>query len=198
VGNHDYGTAGAAGYFGYFGAAAGDSTKGYYSYDLGAWHVIALNANCTIVSCAAGSAQERWLRADLAAHPNLCTLAYWHQPRFSSGTTHGSSTTVGPLWQALYDGHADLVLSAHEHNYERFGPLDPSGGVDPVRGLRSFVVGTGGRSHYPLGSPLPGSEARNGDTFGVLQLTLKANGFDWQFVPEAGKSFRDAGSAGCR
>jgi hypothetical protein len=105
---------------------------------------------------------------------------------------------VAPLWQALYDAHADLVLSAHEHNYERFGPLDPSGRVDPDRGIRSFVVGTGGRSHYPLGAPLPGSEARNSDTFGVLQLTLKATGFDWQFLPEAGRTFHDAGSAACR
>jgi len=197
AGNHDYETSGARDYFSYFGPAAGDGAKGYYSYDIGSWHVVALNANCSNVSCSAGGAQERWLRADLAAHPAACTLAYWHQPRFSSGSTHGSTTSVDPLWKALYDGNADLVLEGHEHNYERLGPLDSSGRVDPGRGLRSFVVGTGGHSHYPFGAPIPGSEMRNGDTFGVLQLTLGAHGFDWQFVPEAGKPFRDSGSAGC-
>ena len=198
AGNHDYATAGAAGYFGYFGPAAGNPARGYYSYDLGAWHVVALNSNCSIVSCSTGSAQERWLRDDLAAHPDGCTLAYWHHPRFSSGTTHGSSSAVSPLWQALYAGHADLVLQGHEHNYERFAPLDPSGRSDPERGLRSFVVGTGGRSHYPLGPPLPGSEARNGDTYGVMQLTLRPSGVDWQFLAVAGGRFGDTGSADCR
>jgi hypothetical protein len=197
AGNHDYGTAGAAGYYGYFGAAAGDPSKGYYSYDLGTWHVVALNSNCSVVSCGAGSAQEQWLRADLAASSATCTLAYWHHPRFSSGTAHGSSTTVAPLWQALYDNNADLVLAGHEHNYERFGPLGPSGQVDSARGLRSFVVGSGGRSHYGFGTPLTGSEVRNSDAYGVLQLTLAAEGFTWQFVPEAGRTFTDAGSAAC-
>jgi hypothetical protein len=197
AGNHDYATAGAAGYFGYFGALAGDAGTGYYSYDLGRWHVVALNSNCSIVSCAAGSAQEQWLRADLAGHPTACTLAYWHHPRFSSGTTHGSSTAVAALWQALYENDADLVLQGHEHNYERFGPLDPSGHPDLARGLRSFVVGTGGRSHYPFGSPIAGSEVRNSDAFGVLQLTLRSTGFDWEFVAEAGETFTDSGWAGC-
>jgi hypothetical protein len=197
TGNHDYATAGAAGYFGYFGPVAGDPAQGYYGYDLGSWHVVALNSNCSNVSCAAGGAQERWLRADLAAHPTACTLAYWHHPRFSSGTTHGSSTATAALWQALYDANADLVLQGHEHNYERFAPLDPSGRSDPARGLRSFVVGTGGASHYPLGAALPGSEARNADTYGVLQLTLRGDGFDWQFLAQAGKTFRDTGSARC-
>lgn len=196
-GNHDYGTAGATGYYGYFGAAAGDPGTGYYSYDLGTWHVIALNSNCSVVACSAGSAQEQWLRADLAAHPNACTLAYWHHPRFSSGTTHGSSTTVAPLWQALYDGNADVVLEGHEHNYERFAPLDPSGQLDTARGVRSIVVGTGGRSHYAFGTPITGSEVRNSDTFGVLQLTLRPSGYDWQFVPEAGTTFADSGSGAC-
>jgi len=195
-GNHDYATAGASGYFGYFGSAAG-SGQGYYSYDAGPWHVVVLNSNCSIISCAAGGTQERWLRADLAAHPAACTLAYWHHPRFSSGSSHGSSTTVAPLWQALYDNRADLVLEGHEHNYERFAPLDPSGQLDQARGIRSFVVGTGGRSHYPFGIPLAGSEARNRDAFGVLQLTLKPNGFNWEFLAQTGKNFSDAGSAAC-
>lgn len=196
-GNHDYATPGAAGYFGFFGAAAGDPTKGYYSYDLGAWHVVALNSNCWAVSCARGGAQEAWLRADLAAHPRRCTLAYWHHPRFSSGRVHGSTPAVGPLWQALYDAGVDVVLAGHEHTYERFAPLDPAGAVDPARGLRSFVVGTGGRSHYAFGAALPGSEVRNSGTYGVLQLTLQAEGLAWQFLPEPGKAFRDAGTAGC-
>ena len=196
-GNHDYGTSGASGYFGYFGPPAGDPTRGYYSYDVGAWHVVALNSNCSEVPCASGSAQERWLRADLAASPSRCTLAYWHHPRFSSGREHGSSMSVAPLWQALYDSGADLVLAGHEHNYERLGPLNPSGAADPARGLRSFVVGTGGASHYGFGRPIPGSEVRNGDTFGVLELVLKPTGYDWRFLPVAGKKFTDAGSASC-
>ncbi len=196
-GNHDYGTSGAAGYFDYFGAAAGDAAKGYYSYDIGSWHLVALNSNCSTVSCAAGGAQERWLRADLAAHPAACTLAYWHHPRFSSGTVHGSSTAVGPLWQALYDGNADLVLAGHEHSYERFGPLDPAGRADPARGIRSFVVGTGGRSSYPIGAPLPGSEVRSTGTEGLLQVTLRPGGYAWQFLPVAGRTFRDSGTGRC-
>ncbi|MGH9277189.1 MAG: metallophosphoesterase family protein [Acidimicrobiales bacterium] len=197
AGNHDYETPGASGYFGYFGAAAGEPGAGYYSYDVGAWHVIVLNSNCGDVSCSAGRAQEQWLRGDLAAANRACTLAYWHHPRFSSGTRHGSSATVAPFWQALYDGGADLVLTGHEHNYERLGPLTPAGALDEARGIRSFVVGTGGRSHYGFGRPITGSEVRNDDTYGVLQLTLKATSFDWQFLPEAGKTFTDAGSAPC-
>lgn len=149
------------------------------------------------MACSTGSAQEQWLRSDLAAHPNACTVAYWHHPRFSSGTSHGSSTTVQPLWQALYDNNADLVLSGHEHNYERFAPLTPSGQLDAARGIREFVVGTGGRSHYTFGTPITGSEVRNSDTYGVLQLTLHANGYDWNFLPEAGKTFSDSGSGTC-
>ena len=196
-GNHDYGTAGAAGYFGYFGAAAGDPAKGYYSYDLGNWHVVSLNSNCSIVSCAAGSAQEQWLRADLAASAKPCTVAYWHHPRFSSGATHGSSTTVQPLYQALYDFNADLVLVGHEHNYERFAPMTPAGSVDSARGIRQFVVGTGGRSHYGFGTPIPGSEVRNSTAYGVLKVTLNPSGYDWQFLPVAGQTFTDAGTQAC-
>lgn len=196
-GNHDYATAGAAGYFGYFGDAAGDPATGYYSFEVGTWHVVALNSNCTVVSCAAGHAQEQWLRADLARSPSRCTLAYWHHPRFSSGRAHGSSTAVAPLWQALYDAGADVVLSGHEHHYERLGPLDPSGRLDPERGIRSFVVGTGGRSHYRFGAPVVGSEVRDEATFGVLELTLSDGRFAWTFVPVAGASFTDSGSAGC-
>ena len=195
-GNHDYHTAGASGYFGYFGAAAGDPSKGYYSFDLGTWHLIALNSNCTFVGgCDAGSPQETWLRADLAANQLGNILAYWHRPRYSSGFTHGSSTRVRDLYQALYDFHADLIIVGHEHNYERFAPQDADGGADPAWGIREFVVGTGGASHYNFGPPLPNSEVRNSDTFGVLKLTLHPNSYDWDFVPEAGKTFTDSGSS---
>ncbi|HEX2191798.1 MAG TPA: metallophosphoesterase [Acidimicrobiales bacterium] len=196
-GNHDYDTTHAAGYFGYFGAAAGDPTKGYYSYDLGAWHVIVLNSNCPSTSCEVGGSQERWLRTDLAASGASCTLAYWHHPPFSSGSTHGSDDAVAPLFRALYEAGAELVLAGHEHNYERFAPLAPSGKVDPARGIRTFVVGTGGRSLYGFGSPHPGSEARNRDAFGILALDLEAGGYRWEFVPQAGKTFTDSGSGTC-
>jgi hypothetical protein len=197
-GNHDYGTAGAAEYYRYFGAAAGDPAKGYYSYDLagGAWHAVVINSNCSTVSCAAGSAQERWLRADLAASRAPCTVAYWHHPRFSSGT-HGSSAALAPIWQALYDHGADLVLAGHDHTYERFAPQRPDGTPEPAFGIRSFVVGTGGRSHYAFRTPLPNSERRDNTSFGVLRFTLRSGGYDWAFVPIAGNQFTDAGSGSC-
>ncbi|TAK62486.1 MAG: hypothetical protein EPO22_07485 [Dehalococcoidia bacterium] len=197
AGNHEYLTTGAAGYFGYFGSAAGDPAKGYYSYDLGAWHVVVINSNCSQVGgCGAGSPQETWLRADLAAHPAACTLAYWHHPRFSSGSTHGDNTSVQPIWQALQDYDADVVLNGHEHNYERFAPQTATGIADPA-GIVEFVVGTGGGGHYPFGTPEANSLVRNGDTFGVLQLTLHAASYDWQFVHVAGATFTDSGSANC-
>lgn len=195
AGNHDYNTPGATGYYGYFGAAAGDPSTGYYSYDLGGWHLIVLNSN---LSMSVGSAQEQWLRADLAAHQSAgCTLAYWHHPRFSSGSGHGNEPATQPLWQALYDYNADLVLGGHDHDYERFAPQTPAGAADPVRGIREFVVGTGGRSHYALGTLQPNSEVFNGVTFGVLKLILSSGGYSWQFVPVAGSAFTDSGSGSC-
>jgi acid phosphatase type 7 len=197
-GNHDYQTFEAMGYYGFFGPRAGQPGKGWYSFDRGRWHLIALNSNCEVVGgCQPGSEQERWLRGDLAAHPARCTLAFWHHPRFSSGTTHGSDPAVGGLWLALYQAGADVVLVGHEHNYERFAPLDPLGGVDPARGVREFVVGTGGKSHYPFGSPLAGSEARNSDSFGLLQLQLRPTGYSWRFLPAQGSSFQDSGTGSC-
>ncbi|HSJ85625.1 MAG TPA: SdiA-regulated domain-containing protein, partial [Anaerolineales bacterium] len=192
-GNHDYNTSGAAGYFGYFGPLAGDPTKGYYSYDISGWHIIALNSE---ISITAGSTEEQWLRADLAAHPTACTLAYWHEPRFSSGTVHGNSTTVAALWQALYQYGADIVLNGHEHVYERFAKQNPSGIADPL-GIREFVVGTGGFLYDDFGTPLPNSEIRNGNTNGVLKLTLHPTSYDWQFIPIAGQTFTDAGTGTC-
>jgi Calcineurin-like phosphoesterase len=197
AGNHEYGTPGASGYFKYFGAAAGDPQKGYYSYDLGAWHIIVINSNCARVGgCKAGSPQEQWLRADLAAHPATCLLAYWHHPLFSSGQ-HGNFVSMQPIWQALYEAGADVVVSGHDHDYERFAPQDPTGAADPVRGIRQFVVGTGGKNHYGFSTIMPNSEVHNSDTFGVLKLTLHATSYDWQFIPVAGKTFTDAGSGVC-
>ena len=197
-GNHEYNTANATGYYSYFGSAAGDPAKGYYSYDLGDWHIIVLNSgNCAVVSCADGSAQEVWLRGDLAANTKPCTLAYWHHPRFNSGASHGNNTAVTPFWHALYDGNADVILNGHEHVYERFAPQTWEGVTDAARGIRQFTVGTGGRSHYTFGAIQPNSERREGNTYGVLKLTLRANSYDWQFVPVAGQTFTDSGSGTC-
>jgi hypothetical protein len=202
-GNHDYDTQGAEGYFDYFGKAAGDPSEGYYSYDLGAsWHIVALNSNCEEVpgGCEEGSQQVRWLKADLAANDDKkCTLAYMHHPRFSSGVKHGNTHYVKPLWEALYEAGADVVLSAHEHNYERFAPQNPGGREDPEGGIREFVVGTGGgKGTYPILEPIANSEVHNDDTYGVLRLTLRPKGYDWRFVPVEGETFTDSGSAKCQ
>ncbi len=199
-GNHDYNTAGAEGYYTYFGAAASPldinctvNCKGYYSYDLGTWHIIVLNSE---IDRAVGSPQEQWLRADLAAHQSVCTLAYWHKPRFSSGG-HGNTTTVQPFWQVLYDYEADVVLNGHDHDFERFAPQDPTGQADPTRGIREFVVGTGGAGLTPFLTIQPNSEIRNNTTTGVIKLTLHPTSYDWEFVPIAGQTFTDSGSSNC-
>lgn len=198
VGNHEYQVPGAADYYSYFGARAGDPSKGYYSFDLGDWHIIALNSNCAAVGgCGAGSAQEQWLRADIAAHPRACTLAFWHHPRFSSGS-HGNNAAYTAFWQALYSAGTELVLVGHDHSYERFAPQTASGVADPERGIRQFVVGTGGKDHYSQPTIQPNSEVRNGDTHGVLKLDLHAESYSWEFVPEAGATFTDSGSDNCR
>lgn len=194
-GNHEYHTLGAAGYFSYFGGLAGEPARGYYSYDVGDWHVVSLNSNCVAVSCAAGSDQDRWLRADLAAHPVACTLAYMHHPRFSSGM-HGGLSHLSSLWDALYSAGADAVLAGHEHSYERFAPQTPGGAADPTRGLRLFVVGTGGGPLRGFQSAEPNSEVRDASTHGVLALRLHPAGYDWRFHPTAG-AFADSGSAAC-
>jgi Ca2+-binding RTX toxin-like protein len=199
-GNHEPGN--ATGYFDYFNGsgvsngAAGPRGKGYYSYDVGTWHLIALNSNCSQVPCASGSAQERWLRADLAAHTNACTLAYWHHPRFSSGHD-GNNTFMQPLWQDLYDGGAEVALSGHSHDYERFAPQNASGKLDRVNGIRQFVVGTGGAFFTGISTKKPNSEVRQNSTYGVLSLTLGASSYTWKFVPESGKSFTDSGTTAC-
>ena len=192
-GNHEYNTSGASGYFDYFGALAGPNRNGWFSKDVGNWHFISLNSE---VNTAAGSPQEQWLRADLAANTKACTVAMWHSPLFTSGS-HSPDAGVRPLFQALYDYNADLVLTGHNHNYERFAPMKPDGTLDPVRGIREFVAGMGGAGHYNFTMNAPNSEARNSDTFGVLKLTLHSNSYDWQFLPEAGKTYTDSGTTSC-
>ena len=196
LGNHEYGTAGAAPYFAYFGAAAGDPTKGYYSLDLGTWHVVVLNSNCTLVSCAAGSAQETWLRADLVAHPAACTIALWHHPQFSSGY-HGADPSTRPFWDALYAAGAEIILNGHEHDYERFAPQTPA-----VRPTRASVSGSSSwaRAGRRSGSSRPtaaNSEVKDATSWGVLKLTLHASSYDYVFVPIAGDAFTDSGSGSC-
>lgn len=197
AGDEDYETAGASGYFGYFGAAAGDPQEGYYSYERGTWHVVVLNSNCTKVGgCGAGSAQERWLREDLRAHPSSCTAAYFHHPRYSSGRV-GNHSSVRPFWKALHEAGAEVVLSGHSHTYERFAPQDPSGRTDQARGIRQFVVGTGGRSLNSFGTEQANSEKRISGSFGVIRLELRPGGYDWQFVTAPGGKVADSGSGSC-
>jgi hypothetical protein len=187
----------ADGYFSYFGPAAGDPAKGWYSYDLGGWHLIALNSECDEVgSCTTNAPQLRWLRADLEANQRRCTLAYWNRPRFSSGQ-HGGQTTLTALWHELYGGGADVVLSAHAYDYERFAPQDPFGRANPVHGIRAFVVGTGGRHLERFDTVQRNSERRSADTFGVLRLTLRPDSYDWQFVPTVREGFTDTGTGQC-
>jgi acid phosphatase type 7 len=199
-GNHEYKTPGAEGYFGYFGDRAGDPDKGYYSFDLGAWHLVALNSECEEVGgCDRGSPQERWLRNDLAGHRDRCVLAYLHAPRFSSGGEHGSDDAYEDFWQALYDAGAEVVLGGHDHHYERFAPLDPDANLDEQRGVRQFVVGTGGAERHGLDDDREhGSEVANDTTYGVLELTLSPDEYRWRFVPVRGDpGFSDSGSAPC-
>ena len=216
IGNHEYEADPAAtGYFDYFNGVgnangpAGDRSQGYYSYDIvlpsgKSWHLVSLNSQCAdpdagvtgqLGACAVGSGQEQWLRADLAAHPAACTLAYWHHPTFNS-STFGQNPSTAPLWQALQDAGADVVLSGHTHFYERFAPQDAFGAADPA-GLREFIVGTGGHSHFGFATIQPNSEVRENTTFGVLEMTLHDGSYDWRFVPEAGASYTDSGTAAC-
>ena len=199
AGNHDYGYSKASGYYGYFGSAAGDPTKGYYSFNLGAWHILAINSNCSEITggCAVGGAEERWVRADLAANAGqLCTLAFFHHPRYSSGY-EGDSTFMSPIFEDLYNANADVVLSGHSHDYERFGPQDNASNLDNGRGITQFVVGTGGAFFTGFSGTKPNSQVRQNTTFGVLSLTLHPTSFTWRFVPEAGRTWTDAGSRSC-
>ncbi len=206
VGNHEYFTSGgtgcttdntgAAGYYQYFGSAAGTVGQGFYSFNIGTWHLIALNSSCSQAGgCNSFSPQYQWLQADLAAHPNQCTLAYWHIPLFSSGGRANAATR--PFWTLLYNAHADIVLSGHDHIYERFAPQNSTGTLDQANGIREFIVGTGGADHTSIVSVAANSQVRNATTFGILKLTLHPASYDWKFEPEAGQTFTDSGSQAC-
>jgi hypothetical protein len=192
-GNHEYESSNAAPYFAYFGASAGPAGRGYYSFDIGAWHIISLNSN---VDASAGSPQDQWLKADLAASTARCTLAYWHHPLFSSGL-HGSDAKMQILWRDLFDAGADLVISGHDHDYERFAPQTADGIADNARGIREFIVGTGGRSSYPILTVRPNSERHSSDGFGVLRLSLGRQDYNWMFVPVTAASVIDSGTGNC-
>jgi hypothetical protein len=187
-GNHEYNTSGAAGYFQYF-----HNVPSYYAYNLGSWRIYALNSEIDVSD---SSPQIAWLVEDLASNPSRCVLAYWHKPRWSSGTQNGSAPNMQTLWKILYEAGAELVINGHEHNYERFAEMD-STGVEVTQGLREIVVGTGGAGLYPFGTPLPASQVRDNETFGVLKLTLHPTGYDWEFIPAADATFTDRGSSDC-
>lgn len=195
-GNHEYKSKNADGYYAYFGAAAGNPARPYYSFNLGTWHIVALNSECSSVvgGCGKGSPQEKWLAADLAAHPSRCTLAFWHQPRFSSGG-HGDNPAYQAFWNDLYAAGADIVLNGHDHDYERFAPQTPSA-VPAASGIQEFVVGTGGKGLRAFHMIRPNSQVRSA-TFGILKLQLHPTSYDWRFVPIAGSTFTDSGHASC-
>jgi Calcineurin-like phosphoesterase len=193
-GNHDYLQPGARPYFDYFGLLAGERGKGYYAYSLGSWRLYALNSN---IPMGVGSPQETWLRVDLAANRASCVLAYWHHPRFSAGE-YGDDVRSEAIWRALYDANAEVVLTGHDHNYQRYAPMSPGGGVDRTRGIRQFVVGTGGNGHYPLVARIDGTrEAGDDRSHGVLKLTLSRHGYGWRFIPVPGMTFTDGGFGVC-
>jgi hypothetical protein len=201
-GNHEYLAPGAAPYFAYWGERAGPAGRGYYSYDLGAWHIVVLNTNCdqkSVGGCGAGSPEESWLKEDLAAHSNACILAYGHHALFSSGifSKHARHAELRQFWRDLYAVHADLILAGHEHSYERFAPQNPDGARDDAHGIREIVAGTGGKDHGPLGFASANSEVRDWTTFGVLKLTLGPGNYSWEFIPVEGRSFHDSGSGAC-
>jgi calcineurin-like phosphoesterase family protein len=194
IGNHDLITGNGQPYFDYFGEQAGPKGRGYYSYDLGAWHIIALKGTEPV---GATSPQAMWLRDDLATHSTDCVLAYWHMPVFSSGP-HGGTSEMREVWKILYDAGADVVVSSHDHVYERFAPMDANGKPDPQRGIREFLVGTGGAGVYKFRNKLAGnSEVHDNSTYGVLKFTLNKGRYAWEFVPMAGQKFTDSGSAAC-
>ena len=193
LGNHDLKTDDGRPYFSYFGDNAGPGGRGYYSYDLGSWHIISMNSEDDADD---RSPQGRWLQEDLKANPSDCILAYWHSPRFSSGP-HGSDKGVRDLWRLLYEAGAEIVISGHDHLYERFAPQNPKGKADPERGIRQFIVGTGGAGVYKFKKPAPNSEIRDNSTYGVLKFTLGSGTYQWEFVPIAVGNFTDSGSGTC-
>lgn len=201
------GSPGNEGYFAYFGAASHAESDGYYSFDLGGWHVIVLNSECGSVDrgnaadgCAEGSPQNDWLEADLAVNSEACTLAFMHKRRFSS-RKNGEQTDpkMKPFWDDLYAARADVILGGHSHSYERFESQNPSGQADP-NGIVQFIVGTGGKSHGGLADPagrLPTSETGTSKNFGLLKLTLNPSSYDWKYIVESGSAFSDSGTGNC-
>jgi hypothetical protein len=198
LGNHDYNNGHVSGVWDYWGSRAGPRNLGYYSFDLGAWHIVVLNSNASFVPTGVGSAQDTWLQNDLAANTRKCTVVTFHQPRFFSSNTPGWTTdeSVEQFWNRLYAANVDLVLNGQQHQYERLAPMTPDGALDAQRGLRSINVGTGGESTALPIAMHPNSEVVS-DAFGVLKLTLYADRYTWEFVPLAGETFRDQGSGTC-
>lgn len=197
-GNHEYYSTGTRPYYNYFRARAGIPSRGYYSYDRGSWHIIALNSNCDKVGgCSVNSPQGRWLRQDITNNPSRCTLAYFHHPLFAPGGKT-ESTAVRPFWRTLYDRGADVILSGHAHRYERFVPQTPTGTRDLSRGIREFIVGTGGKPpEGPINGTAPNSVVKNDKTPGVLKLNLGAGSYTWKFVNIPGTTFTDSGTGRC-
>jgi hypothetical protein len=195
-GNHDWDDPDLAGYLAYFGDAAAPDGTTWYSYDLGTWHVVVLDSECGKVGgCDPDSEQGRWLAADLSASGAQCTVAIFHHPRFSSGE-HGNIRAVAPLWDALHAAGTDVIVNGHDHDYERFAPQDPDGREDRERGIRQFVVGTGGTPLRAFADTKPNSELRASISHGVLALTLREGGYGWRFHATEGR-FSDEGTATC-
>lgn len=192
-GNHDYSDGGPDRYFDYFGERAGPRPAGYYSYDLGTWHVLALN---TAIRIDSGSAQDAWIHEDLDTHLGRCTVAYMHHPRFSSGP-HTEQGRVAYLWKVFAKYGVSVAIAGHDHIYERFAPLDGDGKADSVNGIRQFVAGTGGAERYTFRDILPGSETHSGDAYGLLKLTLLPGHYQWEFIPVEQDGYRDRGESPC-
>ena len=192
AGNHEYRTEDAKGYFNYFDSRAGKPNKGYYGFKQEDWQLIALNSN---IGVRRGSRQVEWLRRKLTTNPSNCTMAYFHHPLYSSGE-HGNNPKMKPIYRLLHGAGVELVIAGHDHNYERFAPMNAFG-ERRSDGVRTIIVGTGGANHRPIANVKPHSRVRNDDTFGVLKLILRLNTYDWEFIPEEGKSFTDSGSDDC-
>jgi hypothetical protein len=193
-GNHEYNSPGAAPYYAYWGDRAGPAGAGYYSYELGSWHIVSLN---TEVDTTGAGQQAAWLRADLAAHPNPCTLAFWHRPRWSNDSLYGDDPSLDPMFQILYGAGVDVLLQGHVHAYERWSEMAPDGTSQPGRGVRTFVVGTGGAESFAVDALKPGEEVSQGNVFGVVRMNLTASGYSWEFLPTAGSTFTDSGATAC-
>jgi acid phosphatase type 7 len=195
-GNHEYYSPNATGYYAYYGSRAGNPKQGYYTYKLGNWRIYALNSNCdSIGGCDKNSPQIKWLKQTLLSNPSQCSLAYWHHPRFSSGR-HGNAAFMQDMWALVAKAGVEIVLSGHDHTYERFAPLDSSGKPNP-KGTRAFVIGTGGRSFYAFSNPQAHSQIKQNSSLGVTKFVLEPNGYSWEFIAASGSNFKDSGTGKC-